>query len=141
MQTPVWVPQLVVESVHFEQLNEHGGQHGTRDRGALESALARPMNKQLYDQTADLADLAAAYAFGIGRSHPFVDGNKRTAYVVAQIFLGLNGSEIETTDEDVEATFMRLADGKFSEKNLAKWIREHMKKAPPDEQASDLAGD
>jgi len=137
----VWVPRLVVDSVHFEQLNEHGGSQGVRDQSALESALARPQHRHVYKENADLADLAAAYAFGIARSHPFVDGNKRTAFVVAEIFLGLNGHEIETTDEDVVDTFMRLADGNLSEKRLAEWIREHMKAVPPDEQVSDLAGD
>jgi death on curing protein len=127
---PVWVPRLVVDSIHFEQLNEHGGSHGIRDQGALESALARPQQKHAYDEDTDFADLAAAYAFGIARSHPFVDGNKRTAFVIAEIFLGLNGYEIETTDEDVAETFMRLADGKLTEKKLAEWIRVHMKHLP-----------
>jgi death on curing protein len=127
---PVWVPRLVVESIHFEQLNEHGGSHGIRDQRALESALARPQQKHAYDEDTDFADLAAAYAFGIARSHPFVDGNKRTAFVIAEIFLGLNGYEIETTDEDVAETFMRLADGKLTEKKLAEWIRVHMKHLP-----------
>jgi death on curing protein len=127
---PVWVPRLVVDSIHFEQLNEHGGSHGIRDQGALESALARPQQKHAYDEDTDFADLAAAYAFGIARSHPFVDGNKRTAFVIAEIFLGLNGYEIETTDEDVAETFMRLADGKLTEKKLAEWIRVHMKDLP-----------
>lgn len=127
----------MVESVHFEQLNEHGGSHGVRDQGALKSALARPQHKHAHEETADFADLAAAYAFGIARSHPFVDGNKRTAFLVAEIFLGLNGYEIEATDEDVEQMFMRLADGKLSEKKLAEWIREHMKESPPGEQAGD----
>lgn len=95
----------------------------------MESALARPQHKHAYEENADLADLAAAYAFGISKSHPFVDGNKRTAFLVAAIFLGLNGYEIDTTDDDVEDTVMRLAHGKLSEKKLAEWIREHWKKA------------
>lgn len=130
MREPVWVPRLVVDSIHFEQLNEHGGRHGIRDEDALESALARPQHKHAYEGDADLADLAAAYAFGISRSHPFVDGNKRTAFLVAAIFLGLNGYEIDTTDEDVEETVMRLADNKLSERKLAEWIRAHLKNVP-----------
>jgi len=141
VREPVLVPSLVMESIHFEQLNEHGGSHGVRDQSALESALARAHHKHSYEEDADLADLAAAYAFGIARSHPFVDGNKRTAFVVADIFLGLNGYEIETTDEDVERTFIRLANGKVSEKKLAEWIREHMRETPPDGQANEPAGD
>lgn len=130
MREPVWVPRLVVDSIHFEQLNEHGGRHGIRDEDALEPALARPQHKHAYEGDADLADLAAAYAFGISRSHPFVDGNKRTAFLVAAIFLGLNGYEIDTTDEDVEETVMRLADNKLSERKLAEWIRAHLKNVP-----------
>jgi death-on-curing protein len=141
VETPVWVPRLVVDSIHFEQLNEHGGSHGVRDERALESALARPQHKHAYEADADLAYLAAAYAFGIARSHPFVDGNKRTAFVVAAIFLGLNGYEIEATDEDVEQTVMRLADGKLSEKKLAEWIRKRMKATPSGEKSNDLTGD
>lgn len=141
METPVWVPRLVVDSIHFEQLNEHGGNHGVRDQGALESALARPQHKHAYETDADLADLAAAYAFGIARSHPFVDGNKRTAFVVAAIFLGLNGYEIETTDEDVEETIIRLADGKLSEKKLAEWIRKRMRATTSDEKSNEPTGD
>ena len=141
MDEPVWVPRLVVESAHFEQLNEHGGSHGVRDQAALESALARPQHKHAYEENADFADLAAAYGFGIARSHRFVDGNKRTEFVVAQIFLGLTGYEIGATDEEVEETLIRLAGGKLSEKKLAEWIREHMKEAPPYEQTGDLAGD
>ena len=101
-----------------------------RDEDALESALARPQHKHAYEEDADLADLAAAYAFGISRSHPFVDGNKRTAFLVAAIFLGLNGYEIDTTNEDVEETVTRLADNKLSERRLAEWIRGHLKNVP-----------
>jgi death-on-curing protein len=130
VDAPVWVPRLVVGSIHFEQLNEHGGKHGLRDEGALESALARPQNKHAYEEDADLAYLAAAYACGIARSQGYVDGNKRTAFVVAQIFLGLNGYAFDATEDDVVDTMVRVADGKRSERTLADWIREHMREAP-----------
>jgi len=132
VDTPRWVPRLAVDAIHFEQLNEHGGSFGIRDQRALESALARPQHKHAYKEDADLADLAAAYGFGIVRSHPFVDGNKRTGFAVTQVFLGLNGYDLETSDDDAADTFVHLADGKLSERKFAEWIRKHMRRAPPD---------
>ena len=132
METPLWIPRFIVDSIHFEQLKEHGGSYGVRDEGALDSALARPQHKHAYEEEADLADFAAAYAFGIVRSHPFVDGNKRTGFMIAYTFVGLNGYEIDASQDEVEQTIVRLADGTLSERKLAEWIREHMCEAPPD---------
>jgi death-on-curing protein len=98
---PIWVETSVVEAVHERELATHGGQDGVRDRGMLESALARPRNLWAYSTPyPDLAQLAASYAFGIMKNHPFIDGNKRTAYVTCRLFLLRNGSSIQATDED-----------------------------------------
>jgi death-on-curing protein len=117
-----WVDRGVVLAIHDEQIAEHGGQAGTRDAGLLESALARPVNKAAYEDC-DAADLAAAYAYGIARDHPFLDGNKRTSLVLAELFLALNGVTLAASDGDCLAIFMALADGSLSEAELAEWIR------------------
>src|SRR5436309_4901048 len=100
MREPRWVPRLVLEAVHVDQLREHGGLPGLRDENALESALARPRQKWAYDEDADLALLAAAYGFGIASNHPYRDGNKRVAFLAMAVFLGLNGYEIEATETE-----------------------------------------
>lgn len=123
MDEPIWVNSAVVDAVHTNQLQEHGGLQGTRDDNALLSALARPRNKYGYDPDADLADLAAAYAFGLATSHPYTDANKRTAFVIAAIFLDLNGFELNRSDEEIVDTMRALAGGGLSERKLAAWIR------------------
>ena len=125
---PRWVPRLVVEAIHVDQVREHGGLIGIRDENALESALARAKQRWSYEPEVDLPRLAADYAFGISSNHPFRDGNKRVAFVTAVTFLGLNGIEFEATDDDVVATMLTLASGKLSEKKLAEWFRERTKK-------------
>ena len=110
-------------AAHAEQLAEHGGGEGVRDRGALESAMARPRNLALYGQP-DAAALAAAYAFGIARNHPFIDGNKRTAAVVSETFLQLNGHRLAATDAEVVVAFLALAAGELSEEETADWFRQ-----------------
>jgi death-on-curing protein len=110
--------------VHDRQLAEHGGGVGVRDAGGLDSALARPRNRWEYGED-DLAELAAAYAFGIARNHPFVDGNKRTAWVVANLFLDLNGHELTFDELEAVGTVERLAAGALPEEELAGWFREH----------------
>lgn len=112
-----------LEILHHDQLAEHGGLHGIRDDGALESALGRPRNRWLYDQTTDLTELAAAYAFGVVRSHPFVDGNKRMAFIALAVFLDLNGSALDADETDVVTTMRALASGELSEDDLADWVR------------------
>lgn len=122
---PVWVRQSVALAVHDRQLAEHGGGTGVRDVGGLESALARPRNRWEYGEE-DLAVIAAAYAFGIARNHPFVDGNKRTAWTVANVFLALNGQELAFDERDAIETMEALAAGELAEDQLADWFREHI---------------
>lgn len=119
-----WLPKGAVLAMHARQLAEHGGGTGIRDEGLLESALQRPQNKLEYEQP-DIADLAAAYAYGIARNHPFVDGNKRTALVAARTFLLLNGFQITASKEDRVRTFLALASGNLSEAELAAWFRNY----------------
>ena len=127
---PRWVPRLVVEAIHVDQVREHGGLIGVRDENGLESALARAQHRWTYEPDADLVRLAAGYAFGISSNHPFRDGNKRVAFVTAVTFLGLNGLDFEATTEDVVATMLSLASGKLTEEDLAEWIRTRTKKRP-----------
>lgn len=121
-----WVAENVVLAVHEAQLAEHGGIAGIRDEGLLSSALARPQNLEAYGDHPDAAALAAAYAFGIARNHPFLDGNKRTAFVVMELFLNLNGWMLEADDAACISTMLALASGDLSENMLAKWLRGHI---------------
>jgi death-on-curing protein len=121
----IWVDLAVALAAHDEQLAEHGGARGVRDRGMLESAMARPQNLVAYGEP-DAADLAAAYAFGIARNHPFVDGNKRTAAVVSETFLVLNGYTFDCDDVELVVTFLSLAAGELSAEALADWFRAHL---------------
>ena len=118
----VWVVAAVAMQAHREQLAEHGGGEGVRDGGLLESAMARPANLAPYGSP-DAAALAAAYAFGIARNHPFVDGNKRTAAVVSETFLMLNGLELRASDAEIVVAFLSLASGDLTEDELADWFR------------------
>ncbi len=124
MREPAWIPLEVVLAIHDEQLAEHGGQPGVRDRGLLESAMARPQNQFTYGEYS-IARLAAGYAFGISRNHPFLDGNKRTSLVVAELFLEINGVELIATDAACVTTFLQLAAGELTEEQLADWIAAH----------------
>jgi len=117
-----WVTISVVFAIHEQQIAEHGGTQGTRDIGLLESALARPQNLAGYKDT-DYVALAAAYAFGIARNHPFLEGNKRTSYVTAQTFLALNGLTISSDEATRLQIWLALGAGKLSEEELADWLR------------------
>lgn len=117
----------MVVIIHHEQLSEHGGLPGLRDESALESALGRPRNKFGYEEDVDLADLAAAYAFGIARNHPFNDGNKRVALAVMLLFLERNGQTLDAPAPEMLATVLSLAAGELTESKLATWIRSHLK--------------
>jgi death on curing protein len=121
----LWVTLDVAQSAHLEQLAEHGGGEGVRDVRLLDSAMARPQNLLAYSDP-DAAALAAAYAFGIARNHPFVDGNKRTAAVVSETFLALNGYTLGATDAEMVVAFLALAAGELSEDELADWFRAHI---------------
>ncbi len=118
----VWIDPAAVMAVHEEQPAEHGGGTGVRDASGLESALARPQQLAHHGQP-DLADLAASYAFGLARNHPFVDGNKRTAFVAAELFLALNGFELVADDADCVVTTLALAAGELTEAAFAAWVR------------------
>ncbi len=123
----VWLLEETLIAIHHRQIAEHGGGEGLRDEGLLSSALARPQNLLAYgDAPPDLASLAAAYAYGIARNHPFVDGNKRTALVAARTFLILNGVDLDATQDDKVLTFLSLAEGAISEQELADWIRQRI---------------
>lgn len=123
MNEPIWIKQDVVLAMHEEALMAHGGSEGVRDLGLLESALARPKNLLAYSQEPPtLPQLAASYARGIVSNHPFVDGNKRTAFIVSLTFLRLNGLEVTASKEDRVTTFWKLADGSLSEEQLALWF-------------------
>jgi len=124
MTEPVWIDLEVVLAIHDEQLAEHGGQPGVRDRGLLESAMARPQNQFACGEHS-IARLAASYAFGISRNHPFLDGNKRTSLVVAELFLDLNGLELTASDAECVTTFLQLAAGEITDAELAEWIASH----------------
>jgi death on curing protein len=123
VKEPRWVPRVVVDSIHLDQLREHGGLPGVRDENALEAALTRARQKWHYEPTADLAILAAAYGFGLARAHAFSDGNKRMAFVTMMTFLGLNGKDLSATELEVVEMMVSLAGGELTESALADWIR------------------
>jgi death on curing protein len=122
---PRWLSRVVVDAIHSDQLREHGGLPGVRDDNVLESALARPQQKWQYGAATDVSMLAAAYAFGLVKNHPYRDGNKRIGFLVMVTFLGINGHEFAATEADVVGEFLALADGRVSEDELADWIRHH----------------
>lgn len=121
----VWVAEDVALAAHDEQIAEHGGGAGVRDMGLFLSAMARPQNLAAYEEP-DAAALAAAYAYGLARNHPFVDGNKRIAAVVSETFLVLNGFVLEASDAEIVVEFLALAAGEVSEDALAGWFRERI---------------
>ncbi|MBK8465571.1 MAG: type II toxin-antitoxin system death-on-curing family toxin [Chloracidobacterium sp.] len=123
-----WFLINAVVAMHQRQIAEHGGSDGVRDLGLLESALARPENIAAYEPEADIARLTAAYAFGIAKNHPFIDGNKRTALVAMRTFLRLNGFNLNATPTDKYLTIITLAEGSLSEEALIDWLRERVVK-------------
>ena len=125
MKELIWIADEVVLAIHRRQLAEHGGLEGIRDKGSLQSALYRPKNLLAYSESPpDVASLAAAYAYGIVKNHPFMDGNKRTAYVVMRTFLKLNGYDIQASSEEKYQIWIALAAGKLSEEELSEWIKQ-----------------
>lgn len=121
-----WLDTSVLLAVHQEQLAEHGGALGVRDQGLFDSALARARHLALYGQP-DIADLAAAYGCGLARNHPFIDGNKRTAFVATELFLVLNGACLVADDADCVLTMLAVAAGTLDEPAFAAWIRQHLR--------------
>ncbi len=126
MSAWVWLNAAVLRAVHDEQLLEHGGAAGVRDDGLFESALARPQHLAHYGAP-DVADLAAAYGYGLARNHPFIDGNKRTAFVAVELFLDLNGASLRADDADCVLTMLAVAAGSLSEAAFADWLRGHIR--------------
>ena len=127
MSEPVWLSEQLVIAFHDEQLREFGGPVGLRDQTMLGSALGRPQNKWSYGET-DLAALAAAYAYGLARNHPFVDGNKRAALLSIIVFLGLNDVEFGASNAEAVVIIQGLAAGEIEEEGLARWIRDNWPK-------------
>ena len=125
MNEPEWLDIDIVLDFHAEQLALFGGADGIRDRGLLESALARPLNKLAYGESG-IATLAAAYGFGIARNHPFIDGNKRTALASMIVFLGLNGLDLDAPREEATAMILSLAAGEITEDLLAQWLADRV---------------
>jgi death-on-curing protein len=126
LREPQWLSRIVVDAIHNDQLREHGGLPGLRDENILESALARPQQKWHYGAVTDIPMLAAAYAFGLVKNHPYRDGNKRIGFLAMVTFLGINGRQLEATDAEVVTEFLALAEGSVSEAELADWIRDHV---------------
>jgi death-on-curing family protein len=123
----VWIEKRLALAIHDRQVAEHGGSAGVRDENLLESALARPQQLYAYgDPPPDLADLATTLAFGLARNHPFVDGNKRTAYVVCRTFLELNDAEFIATAEEKYLSILALAEAKLPVEKFAQWLRAHI---------------
>lgn len=127
MTEPVWVREDVVLAIHRRQLAEHGGQEGLRDLGLLQSALNKPKNLFHYaDPAPQLAAMAASYGFGLTLNHPFIDGNKRTSFIVCQLFLNLNNVKLQASSSEKYKMFMQLASGAVSEEKLRQWIAENL---------------
>lgn len=120
-----WILFESVIAMHNRQIAEHGGRDGVRDEGLLHSALARPQNLLAYGENVDIAALAASYAYGIAKNHPFIDGNKRTALAVTRTFLALNKVDFVASQEEKYITFLQLAAGEIDEHELASWIRKN----------------
>ena len=128
MKEPKWIDQRALVLLHRESLAVHGGRAGIPDKGLLESALARPRQLWTYEATVDLGRLAAAYAVGVVRNHPFVDGNKRAAFLAVGLFLGLNGFQLVADPTDAARTVFALAAGEMDEPEFAAWIRTRIRR-------------
>jgi death-on-curing protein len=120
----VWLTRQLILAIHDEQLAEHGGSAGVRDEGLLESALARPLTRAGYGEP-DLSELAAVYAIGLVRNHPFIDGNKRTGFAALFMFLALNGADFEPPEVDATIAVLRLASGDLNDDDFIAWVRSH----------------
>jgi death-on-curing protein len=123
---PPWLRRQWVDALHFQQLKRFGGLYGIRDEGAIESALARARNQWEYAEERDVAALAAAYGFGLTRSHGYSDGNKRVGFVAMAVFLELNGLELDAPEPEVVRMMIGVAAGEVAEPELADWLRRHL---------------
>lgn len=122
---PRWVTQTIVQAIHADQIRQHGGTLGIRDKGLLDSALQRAPNLWHYNKKAELCDCAAAYGIGLAKNHAFIDGNKRIAFQVMYVFLGLNNLRIVATEPEVVTLMLSVADGTTNEEHLTQWLRDH----------------
>lgn len=129
MNAWIWIERAAILAIHDMQLAEHGGGSGVRDHNLLEFALARPINLAAYGDP-DAPALAAAYGYGISRNHAFIDGNKRTGFVAAELFLRLNGHQLVADDADCVLTMLAVASGDISEDAFAAWLRAHTARRP-----------
>jgi death on curing protein len=128
MDVPKWLDERIVLAIHDQQIAEHGGSPGLRDSGLLESALNRPVNIHLYEEAPSLFDLASAYGFGLAKNHPFIDGNKRVAFMAMYVFLRINGFGLSAPEEEATIFMMRLAAGEESQETLAQWLEDFSEK-------------
>jgi len=126
MKEPTWLDRVFLETIHAALVREHSGQLGIRDSNLVDSALARAQNRWEYEPESDLADLAAAYGFGLVKNHGFLDGNKRTAFMAIYVFLAINGRELKAPETEVVNIVIGTADGSINEDELAAWIRSHL---------------
>lgn len=126
MSEPIWIDRSALIHLHDRDLGLHGGLTGIRDGGLLDSALDRPLNRLAYEPHSTLAQLAASYGFGIARNHPFVDGNKRAAFLAVGVFLAINGMNFRPQQDDATQTILSLAAGNLSEAELAEWIEANL---------------
>ena len=124
-----WLSSRIVTAIHRELIQEHGGTHGIRDASQLDSALARPLNRQAYGVSDDVHQLAAAYGYGLCRNHPFVDGNKRFAFMTIYVFLRLNGMVLTAAEVDAVSAMESLARGSMTEDELTGWVRQNTRKS------------
>lgn len=126
MREPVWLTRGIIDYIHFDQIQQHGGSHGIRSEYALESALSRPKTKWTYEKNPGLDLLAAAYGYGLVKAHAFIDGNKRVAFMAMYTFLGLNGYDLETSEAEAVGVMLDIIDGVFGEDDLTGWIQAGM---------------
>ncbi|HET7564213.1 MAG TPA: type II toxin-antitoxin system death-on-curing family toxin [Gemmatimonadaceae bacterium] len=127
----MWLPRTLLDAMHAALIEQYGGSHGVNDERLIQSALARPQNLRAYVPDSDLAALAASLCFGLAKNHGFRDGNKRTAFVAAAVFLRLNGQRLVAPEPEAVAAMVYVATDEWSEERLADWIRTHLDIATP----------
>jgi death-on-curing protein len=130
VKEPVWLKREWVDALHFQQLQRFGGLHGIRDEGAIESALARPRNQWEYSEERDVATLAAAYGYGLTRSHGYSDGNKRVGFMAMAVFLDLCEFSLEAPEPEIVRIMLAAASGELQEHDFADWVRQHLSPLP-----------
>lgn len=130
MSEPIWISEQLAKAMHADQISQHGGTPGVRDQNLLSASLARPRHLFAYGDNPTLFDLAAAYGYGLAKNHPFIDGNKRTAFVVMATFLELNGSSLDAPEIEVVILMERLATDQESQDSVAEWLKENCRQSP-----------